>query len=73
MDYEANDVITLNNNEKYAIVSMKTIEETEYLYLASIDDPLKLKLLKREAGEEGAIFKTVTDKKEFEKTLKKIL
>jgi hypothetical protein len=44
MNIKIEDVITLNDNNKYVVVSMAVLEKNTYLYIVDINDNSKFKI-----------------------------
>ncbi len=69
--YNVNDIIEINNNEKYVIVNKLTYQEEDYYYIVLIDDINKVlkdvcKIVKLKKDNDIVTIELVEDRQELE-------
>lgn len=69
--YNVNDIIEINNNEKYVIVNKLTYQEEDYYYIVLIDDINKVlkdvcKIVKLKKDNDIVTIELVEDREELE-------
>ena len=69
--YNVNDIIEINNNEKYVIVNKLTYQEEDYYYIVLIDDINKVlkdvcKIVKLKKDNDIVTIELVEDRQEWE-------
>ena len=69
--YKVNDIIEINNNEKYVIVNKLTYQEEDYYYIVLIDDINKVlkdvcKIVKLKKDNDIVTIELVEDRQELE-------
>lgn len=71
MEYNIDDIITLNNNEKYIVVDKIIIETNTYLFLINEDDNKNnIAIVKEELKDGVAYLNNIEDEQEFERVIK---
>lgn len=69
--YSVNDIIEINNNEKYVIVNRLNYQDDEYYYIVQIDEQKKVlkdvcKIVKFRKEEDSIVVELVEDRLELE-------
>lgn len=69
--YDVNDIIEINNNEKYVVVNKLTYQEEDYYYIVLIDDINKVlkdvcKIVKLKKDNDIVTIELVEDRQELE-------
>ncbi|MGN1324266.1 MAG: hypothetical protein ACI4VR_03610 [Bacilli bacterium] len=69
--YNVNDIIEINNNEKYVVVNKLTYQEEDYYYIVLIDDINKVlkdvcKIVKLKKDNDIVTIELVEDRQELE-------
>lgn len=69
--YSVNDIIEINNNEKYVIVNRLNYQDDEYYYIVQIDEQKKVlkdvcKIVKFIKEEDSIVVELVEDRLELE-------
>lgn len=69
--YNVNDIVEINNNEKYVVVNKLTYQEEDYYYIVLIDDINKVlkdvcKIVKLKKDNDIVTIELVEDRQELE-------
>lgn len=72
MKYSKNDIITLENDLKYIVCDIVSINDINYLYLVNEDDENEYFIVKEKVENDVSFFESIKDEKEFEKVLLKL-
>ena len=72
MKYNKNDIITLENDLKYIVCDIVSINDINYLYLVNEDDENEYFIVKEKVENDVSFFESIKDEKEFEKVLLKL-